>query len=216
MINRVYQQAKQSLLLNEVVVATDSAIIEDHCKNANMQVIMTSEHHQSGTDRVAEVAASSLADVVINIQGDEPFIPPTFIDRLCEQFSDQKTEIATLIAPIGNPDVMNNPNIVKVIRRTDGRALYFSRSVIPYHRNKNFEMNSYRHLGVYGFKRSILLELAALEQGNLERYEMLEQLRWLEAGYDISTAIVDSAPIGVDVPEDIERIMLYMEQNGLV
>ncbi|MCB0686868.1 MAG: 3-deoxy-manno-octulosonate cytidylyltransferase [Saprospiraceae bacterium] len=215
MIDRVYKQARKSKLLDRVVVATDSEIIFDHCKNAKIDVLMTSDKHQSGTDRIAEVARTSKTEVVVNIQGDEPFIPPMYIDQLCQLFLQHKIEIATLIAPIKDEEVLSNPNIVKAVTRTDGRALYFSRSVIPFHRNLQYEMVLYRHLGIYAFGRKTLLDLADLPQGNLERYELLEQLRWLEAGYDIMTSIVSEAPIGVDVPDDVGKIEHWMHSNSL-
>ncbi|MCB0666450.1 MAG: 3-deoxy-manno-octulosonate cytidylyltransferase [Saprospiraceae bacterium] len=215
MINRVYQQGLKSKILNEVVVATDSKIIYDHCLNANMQVIMTSDTHQSGTDRVSEVARRYESDVVVNIQGDEPFIPPDYIDSLCAQFKSIKTEITTLIAPILDAQALDDANTVKVVKRNDGRALYFSRASIPYQRNLDFTMQSFRHLGIYAFRRETLLKLADLAQGKLEQFEMLEQLRWLEAGFDIVTVEVEKAPIGVDVPEDVVKLEKWMKENAL-
>lgn len=215
MINRVYQQGLKSKILNEVVVATDSKIIYDHCLNANMQVIMTSDTHQSGTDRVSEVARRYESDVVVNIQGDEPFIPPDYIDSLCAQFKSIRTEITTLIAPILDSEVLDDSNTVKVVKRNDGRALYFSRASIPYQRNQDFTMPSFRHLGIYAFRRETLLKLADLPQGKLEQFEMLEQLRWLEAGFDIVTVEVEKAPIGVDVPEDVVKLEKWMKENAL-
>lgn len=213
MIDRVYRQGLKSKMLNEVVIATDSEIIYDHCMNANMQVIMTSAAHQSGTDRVAEAAGLSEADVVVNIQGDEPFIPPDYIDRLCLMFSRKETMISTLVAPILDSGTMDNPNIVKTVRRTDGRALYFSRAPIPYRRNDAFFMTCYRHLGIYAFRKNTLLELSLLKPGHLEQFEMLEQLRWLEAGFDIMTVEVEQAPLGVDVPDDVTRLERWINEN---
>lgn len=214
MIDRVYHQVLQSKLIKEVVIATDSELIREHCNNAKMRVIMTSKDHQSGTDRVAEVAADMDANVIVNVQGDEPFIPPEYIDKLCRTFEQDSTEIATLIAPIKNEELRANPNIVKMVRRKDGRALYFSRSAIPYRRNETFIFPTYRHLGIYAFRRETLGKLAFLDRGNLEQYEMLEQLRWLEAGFDIMTAIVEEAPMGVDVPEDVDKILAWMKDHS--
>jgi 3-deoxy-manno-octulosonate cytidylyltransferase (CMP-KDO synthetase) len=215
MIYRVYHQALKSNYLNEVVVATDDELIYNHCMNAKIQVIMTSEVHQSGTDRVAEVAQKTQAEVIINIQGDEPFIPPSYIDDLCSLFSDTSVKIGTLLSPIVHRDTALIPGIVKAVRRGDGRALYFSRAAIPYQRNQDFEMPVYRHLGIYGFRRIALLELAQLQPGNLEQYEMLEQLRWLEAGYEIMTSLVGEAPLAVDEPDDVIQILNWMKNEGL-
>jgi 3-deoxy-manno-octulosonate cytidylyltransferase (CMP-KDO synthetase) len=215
MIQRVYHQALKSSALNEVVVATDDGKIFEHCNNEKMKVVMTSAGHQSGTDRVAEVAGQLEADVVINIQGDEPFIPPDYIDLLCRQFDRPGVSIATLITPLTDADMFHSPNIVKAVRRSDGRAMYFSRSPVPYRRNPDFKTTLYRHLGIYGFRRDTLLQLAGLEQGQLERHEMLEQLRWLEAGYDLMTAVVEAAPMGVDLPGDIDHIIQWMKENNL-
>ena len=215
MIERVYQQAMKSKSLSEVLVATDDRAIYDHCINGNMGVVMTSGTHQSGTDRVAEVAKNSSADIVVNIQGDEPFIPPANIDLLCQQFADSDVEIGTLICPITNRHEFRQSHIVKVVQRKDGRALYFSRASIPFQQNVDFEMPLYRHLGIYAFSRKVLLDLALLSRGQLERYESLEQLRWLEAGYDIMTSVVSEAPLGVDLPGDIDKLHQWMKKKGV-
>jgi len=215
MISRVYHQACKSKKLHEVIVATDSEKIFQHCHNAGINVIMTSNTHESGTDRVAEVAASKDADVIINLQGDEPFLPPGHIDRLCALFELDSVGIGTLLTEISSGQDFESEHIVKSVIRKDGRALYFSRSGIPFHRNMDFQMPMYRHLGIYGFRKAVLKELAALDRGSLERYEMLEQLRWLEAGFDIMTAIVDSTPLGIDVPEDLDKLLTWMQTNGV-
>lgn len=215
MIDRVYHQALKSTLLDDVVVATDDEMIYNHCMNAKMWVILTSTEHRSGTDRVAEVARQLDVEFVINIQGDEPFIPPEYIDLLCRQFEKDDVSIATLITPLSDPNTFHSPHIVKVVRRNDGRALYFSRAAIPYPRNPDIKAIWYRHLGVYGFRKEVLIQLSNLEPGTLERFEMLEQLRWMEAGYDLMTAVVDNAPMGIDVPEDIEHVLEWMRQNQM-
>ncbi|MCL4117140.1 UNVERIFIED_CONTAM: hypothetical protein GTU68_021627 [Idotea baltica] len=215
MISRVYKQACKSKKLQEVIVATDSDKILHHCVNVGINVIMTSDAHESGTDRVAEVAASKDADVIINLQGDEPFLPPDHIDRLCAIFDQKTVGIGTLLTPISERNDFESEHIVKSVIRRDRRALYFSRSGIPFHRNRDFDMPIYRHLGIYGFRKAVLGELAALDRGDLERYEMLEQLRWLEAGYDIMTTIVDSTPIGIDVPDDLNKLLAWMRANDV-
>ena len=215
MIDRVYQQALKSEALEAVVVATDDSTIYDHCINAGIDVVMTSVDHQSGTDRVAEVAQDRDAAIIVNIQGDEPFIPSAYIDLLCHQFGDPKVEIGTLVCPIADANEFRQPQIVKAVCREDGRALYFSRATIPYQQNAEYEMPLYRHLGIYAFRKEVLLEVAALSSGILEQCESLEQLRWLEKGYDIMTSKVPEAPIGVDLPGDIERLQKWMIRQGL-
>ena len=215
MIERVYHQALKSATLEAVVVATDDLMIYDHCVNAGIEVVMTSSDHQSGTDRVAEVARDRDAAIVVNIQGDEPFIPPAYIDKLCLQFSDPKVEIGTLVCPISDTNEFRQPQIVKAVCRQDGRALYFSRAPIPHQQNVEYAMPFYRHLGIYAFRKDILLKLGALSRGRLEQCESLEQLRWLEKGYDIMTSQVSEAPIGVDLPGDIEKLEKWMERQSL-
>ncbi|NND31987.1 MAG: 3-deoxy-manno-octulosonate cytidylyltransferase [Saprospiraceae bacterium] len=215
MIERVYNQAHSSKMLSRVLVATDDQTIYEHCMNAKMEVVMTSESHQSGTDRVAEVAKTTEADVIVNIQGDEPFIPSLNIDLLCRQFVDSDVLIGTLLCPITNRHELRQPHIVKAVRRADGRALYFSRAPIPFQQNDDFDIPIYRHLGIYAFTKTVLLEVANLERGLLEQFESLEQLRWLEAGYDIMTSVVPEAPIGVDLPGDIDKLHRWMEAGGL-
>lgn len=215
MIERVYQQALMSETLEAVVVATDDLMIYDHCINAGIEVVMTSPDHQSGTDRVAEVAQERDAAIIVNIQGDEPFIPATYIDLLCNQFNNPKVDISTLVCPIVSANEFRQPQIVKAVCREDGRALYFSRAPIPYQQNVEHEIPIYRHLGIYAFRKNVLLKLAALPRGGLEQCESLEQLRWLEKGYDIMTSKVPEAPIGVDLPGDIERLQEWMKMQGL-
>ncbi len=215
MITRVYHQAVKSQSLTAVVVATDDTKIYNHCINANLEVIMTHPDHKSGTDRVAEVAMSRDEDIVINIQGDEPFIPPGNIDRLCNLFRDPAVHIGTLYCPFYNRDKALLPQFVKVVCRDDGRALYFSRSFIPYQHGVDPSFRIYRHLGIYGYRKNTLLRLAALPQGELELSERLEQLRWLEAGYEIMTAEVSEAPHGVDIPADVAVLERWMISRGL-
>lgn len=210
MLQRVYNQALMSRKLHTVVIATDDDRIYDHCINAQMEVVMTSSDHQSGTDRVAEVAAARGEDIIINIQGDEPFIPPGHIDTLCDILLEGGAEIGTLITQIKNKKSKSVESVVKVVINKNGRALYFSRACIPLERSTTTDAIHYRHLGLYGFRRAILLELAKLPPGMLEQVEMLEQLRWLEAGYQIDTAEVDHVPIAIDTPADLNELKHWM------
>ncbi len=215
MIQKVYEQAQQAL--DYVYVATDDKRIEEAVKSFGGKVIMTSPNHQSGTDRIAEAASFITEklklnfDVVINIQGDEPFIQPEQINLLKSCFNNPSTEIATLIKKITNSDEIFDPNKVKVVIAKDNRALYFSRSPIPFVRGENQEdwlnKNSFfKHIGMYAYRFNALMEVTKLKQSNLELSESLEQLRWLENGYWIQTEITEHESIGIDTPEDLIRV----------
>lgn len=210
MIQRVYQQAKQCPQLTQVVVATDDERIEQCVKNFGGQVVMTSDQHQSGTERCAE--AASLIDGsfthVINVQGDEPFIQNSQIELLCNALKSSRTRIATLIKKISRKEELFNPNVVKVTTDAAGRALYFSRSPIPHFRNAAENdwvqlSNYYKHIGIYGYEKSTLNEIVKLPSSELEKAEALEQLRWLVNGYAIQTALTDEETISIDTPEDL-------------
>jgi 3-deoxy-manno-octulosonate cytidylyltransferase (CMP-KDO synthetase) len=213
MIERVYQQAKMVSELAEVIVATDDERIFNAVKSFGGNVIMTLDSHQSGTDRCAEVIGklTSEFDVVINIQGDEPFIKPEQIKELIACFNDTATEIATLKKKIEDLETIHNPNVVKVVCNTNGFALYFSRNPIPFVRNadKNewlAKADFYKHIGIYGYKTDVLLKCTQLPVSFLEKTESLEQLRWLENGYKIKVAETTFESIGIDTPEDLEKI----------
>ncbi len=217
MIQRVYEQASKCSLLSQVVVATDDARILDHVQGFGLAV-MTGSHHQSGTDRCLE--ASKLlpgnlepdpADVIINIQGDEPFIQPEQIDRLALLFRDTGTSIGTLVKKIEDPHDLFNHNIVKVVFDRHGQALYFSRWPLPYVRGRQqedwFEAHTYfRHVGMYGYRFGVLKQLAGLALSPLEKAESLEQLRWLENGFKIRLAETDHLSPGIDTPDDLKKV----------
>jgi 3-deoxy-manno-octulosonate cytidylyltransferase (CMP-KDO synthetase) len=222
MIELVYEQASKSL--GFVCVATDDyrilRIVEDFGGNA----IMTSNEHRSGTDRCYE-AVSLIArdnnikiDVVVNIQGDEPFIKPEQIDLLKSCFADQSVEIATLIRRVETGEDIFNPNHPKVILDSSGNAMYFSRAAIPYIRDAEKEEwtvrhTFYKHLGIYAYKTATLARITKLEPGNLETAESLEQNRWLENGFDIRTVVTKWESISVDTPEDLEKAKLFFSQS---
>jgi 3-deoxy-manno-octulosonate cytidylyltransferase (CMP-KDO synthetase) len=214
MIQRVYEQALKSLEI--VYVATDDERIQESVLNFGGRVIMTSAEHKSGTDRCSEAVSKIESgteikiDVVINIQGDEPFIKPEQIDLLISCFRDDSVEIATLICKAETSDDIFNPNQIKTVISVKGDALYFSRATIPYLRDveKNQWLhthNYYKHLGLYAYKKDTLKELTLLNVSSLEIAESLEQNRWLENGYKIRTAVTDWDSIGIDTPEDLER-----------
>jgi len=215
MITRVYRGAFQCDQISEVWVATDDTRIFSHCQSQDIPVVMTSKDHKSGTDRVAEVALAKDADVFINIQGDEPFLPVTHIEKLIAAFSNETVEIATLAAPISDDEDRSNPNVVKVVKRMDGRALYFSRSTVPFNRGEIHPIQYWQHLGVYAYRRSTLLRLTSLKVSALEAAERLEQLRWLESGFDVQVCHVEEGTIGIDTAADVGRVLLWMEKMGI-
>ncbi len=220
MVERVYEQAKKSSLLTDVIVATDHPKIYDQIKKTGGEVMMTSESHQSGTDRCAEVAAKTNKkyDFVINIQGDEPFIQPEQIDLLASLLLSD-VELATLVIPTSDPELIFNPNTVKVVKNTREEAMYFSRNPIPFIRN--FPQNQWtdqcvflRHVGIYAYRTDVLEKIAGLKPSSLELFESLEQLRWIENGYRIKVKETPYESYGIDTPEDLERILLLMESNN--
>jgi len=216
-IQWVYENAKKAL--DEVYVATDDERIFQAVVAFGGKAVFTSPNHQSGTDRCAEAAQKTAEklkfDVVINIQGDEPFIRPEQIEGLKNCFISPETEIATLIKPITNATEITNINRPKVVINKNQEALYFSRSPIPFVRDSKPEEwinrnTFYSHIGMYAYRFDILLQLTKLLVGNLEKAESLEQLRWLENGYRIKTAQTMFENIGIDTPEDLENAEKFL------
>lgn len=212
MIQRVYEQASTSKSLLKVVVATDNEEIFQHVVSFGGVAVKTKEEHPSGTDRCFEAfeKLQEHFDYVINVQGDEPFIQPEQIDLLAA-LCDGKTHIATLVKQIKETETVFNPNVVKAIINKQQQALYFSRSAIPFQRG--VEVNEwiskgvfYKHIGMYAYKSEVLKQITKLSVSELEKAESLEQLRWLDNGFEIKAAITDLETIGIDVPEDVEKI----------
>ena len=212
MIRRVYEQATKAKNLNEVIVATDDERIFKEVESFGGKVVMTSANHNNGTERCAEVAQNSDADVVINVQGDEPFIHPEQIDLVANAFiaQPQSTSIATLIKEHPYNDELLKPSRVKAIINNNLDALYFSRTLIPFSfdSSKASIAKYYVHLGLYGFRKDVLLKLVKLPQSSLELAENLEQLRWLEHGYQIKCAITNLESKGIDTPEDLKDLRI--------
>lgn len=212
MIQRVYEQVRLAPLVDQIVVATDDQRIFDHVRAFGGEVRMTDAAHPSGTDRCAEVALQfPEADLILNIQGDEPFIQPEQIAGLIEVLQGAETGIATLAKSITDAALLSNPNVVKVVKSLSNRALYFSRHPAPFVRSMpESEWVTaglhYKHIGLYGFHRDTLLAITRLPPSPLELAESLEQLRWLENGYPITVGITQLETIGIDSPEDLERL----------
>lgn len=211
MIQRVYERVTGCKEIDRAVVATDDERIFDHVKSFGGEVVMTRADHTSGTDRVAEAAALfPEAKIVVNVQGDEPFIAPQQIAAVVAPFTDPEIMITTLAHPITDERALLSPNVVKVIRNPEGKALYFSRHAVPYLRDIPVGQwilagKHLQHLGVYAYRAPVLPELTALPQGDLEAAESLEQLRWLAAGYTIHVGITNLPAVGIDTPEDLRR-----------
>ena len=206
LIQHVYEAASKSQKAQEVIVATDDPRIYDAVLSFGGRVEMTSEHHKSGTDRMAEVAKKVKADIYVNVQGDEPEISPIAIDDLISKLASQnQASVATLVYPL-DPELAHNPNIVKVVCDQSGHALYFSRARIPYPREGNGE-NFLGHIGMYAYYQNFLFIYPDLPPSKLERIEKLEQLRVLESGYKIITAITSYRSQGIDTREDYDAFV---------
>lgn len=209
-IQRVYEQVKS--VLDDVYVATDDDRIYNTVTDFGGKAVMTRADHKSGTDRIEEAAEKIGldADVIINVQGDEPFIQPSQIETLMQLFDAPETQIGTLGKPFESIDAVENPNSPKIVTDNRGFALYFSRSIIPYIRGK--ERDSWfgeypflKHLGIYAYRREVLAEVTKLPMSSLEKAESLEQLRWLQNGYRIRVGLTDIETVGIDTPEDLTR-----------
>ncbi len=220
MIQRVYEQVKNCV--DSVYVATDDVRIQQAVLHFGGNVVMTSQNHRSGTDRCFEAyqKIGQGYDIIINIQGDEPFIHPEQIESIKACFTDESVQIATLVKPFNESDdfetVLFNPNSPKVVVNKNNEAMYFSRSVVPYIRNKKYtewlhSHTFYKHIGMYAYRPDILAEITRLPQSPLEQAESLEQLRWLENGYRIKVGYTYQETIGIDTPEDLEKAIQLLD-----
>jgi 3-deoxy-manno-octulosonate cytidylyltransferase (CMP-KDO synthetase) len=216
MIQHVYERAAQSSLLTDLLVATDDQRIFDAVRAFGGKAVMTSILHRSGTDRVAEATAGLAADVVVNIQGDEPFISPRVIDQLVEPFqAESGVEMSTLMRPIDNDRDLKDPNVVKVVVDRTGYALYFSRSLVPYPRNPPSGSAAFEHIGLYAYTKAFLTEYSRMPPARLEQIEGLEQLRVLENGRRIRVVEThDHLGLSVDTPQDLARAEQFLAQSG--
>lgn len=222
MIRRVYEQVKKAV--DVVYVATDDARIFDAVLSFGGNAVVTSEHHRSGTDRCSEAVRKidEAFDVVLNIQGDEPFIHPDQITLLKDCFTSPHVELATLVKPFTEEDgveALCNPSSPKVVINKKGEALYFSRSVVPYVRDAPQSEwlrrhRFYKHIGVYGYRTDILEQITQLAPSDLEKAESLEQLRWIENGYRIRVAVTEQETIGIDTPEDMQKALHFLRTKS--
>lgn len=214
MIEHVYERASQARYLSKVIIATDDDRIYAAARSFGALVRMTRSDHLSGTDRVAEIASAEKADIVVNIQGDEPLIDPTTIDAAAISIlEDEDLQMGTLKKRIEDPTEIVNPNVVKVVTDRSGDALYFSRCPIPYVRDGS--IIHYKHIGLYVYRSDFLLRYSELPVGPLEQVERLEQLRALENGYRIRVVETEYDSLGVDTPEDLQRVAALFEASIL-
>lgn len=241
LIQHVYENSMQSKLAGEVIVATDSETIFESVLAFGGKAVMTSNLHTSGTDRIAEVAGSLDYDIIVNVQGDEPLIRPEMIDEVIRLLDDKRAAIGTLIKRIENPEEIFDPNVVKAVFDKDGFAMYFSRAPIPFCRDEwriksselrvgseefkkcfelqtfNFQLstfNSYKHIGIYSYRKDVLLSLAKMNPALLEQAEKLEQLRALVNGFRIKVKETLFETIGVDTPLDLERVKKWLNLSS--
>ncbi|MCG8476976.1 MAG: 3-deoxy-manno-octulosonate cytidylyltransferase [Cytophagales bacterium] len=219
----VYERARQAQGVHEVYIATDSAEVERVCRQFTENVIMTSDTHQSGTDRIAEAASDLDAEVVINVQGDEPLISPEVISKLAGEFQDESLQMGSVMTLIDKAEDVINPNVVKVVTDSRSNALYFSRSPIPYPREAVAELHRghmpkgiryYKHLGIYGYRKDFLLQYYRLAVSPLEETEKLEQLRALQNGYCIRMIETDYNSVGIDTKADLEQVRALVKKEN--
>lgn len=218
-IQHVYEQVHK--LISDVYVATDSNEIYKTVSNFGGQAIMTSPNHKCGTDRVYEafLQINDYHDVVVNVQGDEPFIQVSQLHELIECFKDEHTQIATLGKPFATIEALENPNSPKIVLDNKSFAMYFSRSVIPYIRGKEksewlASHTFLKHIGVYAYRSDVLKQIIHLPQSSLEKAESLEQLRWLQNGYKIKVGLTNIETIGIDTPADLKKAELFLKNKG--
>lgn len=214
MIAWVYWRACQASCLDRLLVATDSEKIADYCRGANIPAVMTSAAHRSGTDRLVEVKRRERADIFVNIQGDEPMVTRQHVELLVRPFAEAvETQVSTLMVAI-TPQEASDPNAVKVVRDSRGRALYFSRALIPYDRDGSSRGEYRKHLGLYAYAAEALEKFSRLAPSRLEQLERLEQLRFLENGIPITVVETSEDTVGVDTEEDLRRVEEYFRHAG--
>lgn len=209
LIQRVWERARQCRRLEDVLIACDHPKVFEAVKSFGGRPVMTDENHPSGTDRIAEAVKNETAEIIVNIQGDEPLVAPEVIDRLAGALmDDKKYPMASVMTPLRDEEAWRNPNVVKVVVNRRGEAMYFSRAAVPYNRDGADirELRIYKHLGLYAYRRDFLMTFAQLPESLLEQTEKLEQLRVLEAGFPIKMIETEYDSVGVDTPDDIAKV----------
>jgi 3-deoxy-manno-octulosonate cytidylyltransferase (CMP-KDO synthetase) len=207
-IRHTYENTVATLLFDEVIVVTDSEFIFNEIVSNGGYAIMSRLEHESGSDRIAEAVADIEVDIIVNVQGDEPFVKKELLENLLNAFKNdplKKVEVASLMYEIKEKEAIENPNHVKVVVDKNSNALLFSRSVIPYHRDKNITAVYYKHIGIYAYRKNALMNFTQWQPTPIEAIEKLEQLRYLENGIKIKMIITDKSPISIDTPEDLEN-----------
>jgi 3-deoxy-manno-octulosonate cytidylyltransferase (CMP-KDO synthetase) len=216
MLQHVYERVSMARYLTSTMIATDDQRVYDAARSFGARVRMTRDDHLSGTDRVAEVASAENAEIIVNIQGDEPLIDPAAIDAaILPMVHEPEIVMGTLKKRIEDPREITDPNVVKVVTDLQGDAIYFSRCAIPFHRDADLDTRYFKHVGLYVYQRDFLLGYSALGVGPLEQAERLEQLRALENGYRIRVVETEYESLGVDTPEDLERVSRLFEASTL-
>jgi 3-deoxy-manno-octulosonate cytidylyltransferase (CMP-KDO synthetase) len=208
-IRHVYDNTVATGLFKDVFIVTDSDIIYKEIKQKGGEVMMSKKEHESGSDRIAEAVAEMNVDIIVNVQGDEPFIKKEPLEKLVHLFDDPGVEVASLMRKISKEET-GNPNNVKVVTDRSGYALYFSRSIIPFQRDEKTSVGYFLHVGVYAYKKDALMSFTKWPQSSMEKIEKLEQLRYLENGIKIKMAETDYNNIAIDTPEDLERAKLLL------
>ncbi|MEX2592303.1 MAG: 3-deoxy-manno-octulosonate cytidylyltransferase [Anditalea sp.] len=220
LIARTYLSTVATGVFDEVIVVTDHQDIAALIKAEGGKVFISQKEHESGSDRIAEAVRDMEADVVINVQGDEPFQDRKSLQDLVNAFKDDQVEVASMMARIHDQGQVQNPNAVKVVVDKDHFALYFSRSPIPFARNADFVIPIYRHIGIYAYRKAVLMAFTQMEKANLEQVEMLEQLRLLENGIKIKMVESSHQAVAIDTKEDLDKAILYYREhfglNGIV
>ncbi len=224
LIRHVYENSKKSKLAEDVIVATDSESIFNAVLEFGGKAVMTSKEHASGTDRIAEAAGALDYDIIVNVQGDEPLIKAEMIDDVIRLLDDKRAAMGTLVKKIEDPEEIFDPNVVKAVFDKEGFAMYFSRAPIPYHRDEwkglgRFTVHGsrftvFKHIGIYSYRRDVLLNLAKMEPVELEKTEKLEQLRALVNGFRIKVKETTCETVGVDTPQDLERVKEWLSLSS--
>lgn len=209
-ISRVYEATLQTNLFDDVVIVTDSDIIEEEIRWINGHVIRSKKEHESGSDRIAEAAAELDVDIIVNVQGDEPFIQREPLEKLVRLFDDDSVQVGSLMRKITSEEELKSSSSVKVVVNKNNDALYFSRSIIPFVANSAIQAQHYLHVGVYAFRKEALLRFTNWPAAELEKIEKLEQLRYLENGVAVRMALVDFKSVAIDTPDDLEKARKFL------